>query len=168
MSSLLTGRRAPPPPRRPSDPRLPCGACPCRASSLAAASRPSLDRGPVERRVSFDALQLDQTPSMILLSSTTVRAGRSFPSFPLLCGTPGAPLFHPDRHHRRNILMPVTHAFVPTIPVPGEFAGRRALVTGGSRGIGAAVAQQLIDGGATVVTSARNRTDDTPKESTFI
>ena len=64
--------------------------------------------------------------------------------------------------------MPVTHAFVPTIPVPGEFAGRRALVTGGSRGIGAAVAQQLIDGGATVVTSARNRTEDTPKDSTFI
>jgi NAD(P)-dependent dehydrogenase (short-subunit alcohol dehydrogenase family) len=64
--------------------------------------------------------------------------------------------------------MSVTQAFVPTIPVPGEFAGRRALVTGGSRGIGAAVAQYLIDGGATVVTSARNRTADTPKDSTFI
>jgi NAD(P)-dependent dehydrogenase (short-subunit alcohol dehydrogenase family) len=64
--------------------------------------------------------------------------------------------------------MSVTHAFVPTIPVPGEFAGRRALITGASRGIGAALAQHLIDGGATVVTSARNRTDDTPKDSTFI
>ncbi|MEU1623097.1 oxidoreductase [Streptomyces sp. NPDC005722] len=64
--------------------------------------------------------------------------------------------------------MSVTQAFIPTIPIPGEFAGRRALVTGGSRGIGAAVAQQLIDGGATVVTSARNRTEDTPKDSTFI
>jgi NAD(P)-dependent dehydrogenase (short-subunit alcohol dehydrogenase family) len=64
--------------------------------------------------------------------------------------------------------MSVTHAFVPTIPVPGEFAGRRALVTGGSRGTGAAVAQHLIDGGATVVTSARNHTEDTPKDSTFI
>ncbi|GAB2812002.1 SDR family oxidoreductase [Actinoallomurus bryophytorum] len=64
--------------------------------------------------------------------------------------------------------MSVAQAFVPTTPVPGEFAGRRALVTGGSRGIGAAVARHLIDGGATVVTSARNRTEDTPKDSTFI
>jgi NAD(P)-dependent dehydrogenase (short-subunit alcohol dehydrogenase family) len=30
------------------------------------------------------------------------------------------------------------------------------------------VAQHLIDGGATVVTSARNRTEDTPQDSTFI
>lgn len=58
--------------------------------------------------------------------------------------------------------------FVPSSPIPGEFEGRRALVTGASRGIGAAVAQQLIDGGATVVTTARNRTEDTPKGSTFI
>ncbi|MFI6829192.1 oxidoreductase [Kribbella sp. NPDC050241] len=64
--------------------------------------------------------------------------------------------------------MSVTQAFIPTNPIPGEFEGRRALVTGGSRGIGAAVAQQLIDGGATVVTSARNRTEDTPKDSTFV
>ncbi len=36
-----------------------------------------------------------------------------------------------------------------------EFAGRRALVTGGSRGIGAAIAQRLIEGGANVVVTAR-------------
>jgi NAD(P)-dependent dehydrogenase (short-subunit alcohol dehydrogenase family) len=42
------------------------------------------------------------------------------------------------------------------------------LVTGGSRGIGAAVAQRLIDGGATVVTASRSSTEDTPKDSTFI
>jgi NAD(P)-dependent dehydrogenase (short-subunit alcohol dehydrogenase family) len=58
--------------------------------------------------------------------------------------------------------------YSPTISLPDEFVGRRALVTGGSRGIGAAVAQRLLDGGATVVTSARSATDDTPKGSTFI
>ncbi len=51
---------------------------------------------------------------------------------------------------------------------PTEFAGKRAIVTGGSRGIGAAVVQRLLDGGATVVTTARNATDETPKAATFI
>ncbi len=36
-----------------------------------------------------------------------------------------------------------------------EFAGPRALVTGGSRGIGAAIAQRLLDRGATVIVVAR-------------
>lgn len=58
--------------------------------------------------------------------------------------------------------------YSPTVSLPDEFAGRRALVTGGSRGMGAAIAQRLLDGGATVVTSARSATDDTPKSSTFI
>jgi NAD(P)-dependent dehydrogenase (short-subunit alcohol dehydrogenase family) len=49
-----------------------------------------------------------------------------------------------------------------------EFAGKRALVTGGSRGIGAATAQRLIDGGATVVTTARGKHDETPKDAIFI
>jgi NAD(P)-dependent dehydrogenase (short-subunit alcohol dehydrogenase family) len=53
-------------------------------------------------------------------------------------------------------------------PVPDEFAGRRALVTGGSRGIGAAIAQRLLDGGASVVTSARSPNPDTPAGSTFL
>jgi NAD(P)-dependent dehydrogenase (short-subunit alcohol dehydrogenase family) len=53
-------------------------------------------------------------------------------------------------------------------PIPDEFAGRRGLVTGGSRGIGAAVASLLLDGGAQVVTTARSRTEDTPSASTFI
>jgi NAD(P)-dependent dehydrogenase (short-subunit alcohol dehydrogenase family) len=64
--------------------------------------------------------------------------------------------------------MKATNVFVPTSAIPGEFAGRRALVTGGSRGIGAAVARRLIDGGATVVTTARDRAKDTPQDSTFI
>jgi NAD(P)-dependent dehydrogenase (short-subunit alcohol dehydrogenase family) len=58
--------------------------------------------------------------------------------------------------------------FISTPIVPDEFAGRRVLVTGGSRGIGAAVAQRLLDAGAAVVTSARTSTSDTPAESTFL
>jgi NAD(P)-dependent dehydrogenase (short-subunit alcohol dehydrogenase family) len=49
-----------------------------------------------------------------------------------------------------------------------EFSDKRAIVTGGSRGIGAAIVQRLLDGGATVVTTARNATDETPKAATFI
>jgi NAD(P)-dependent dehydrogenase (short-subunit alcohol dehydrogenase family) len=49
-----------------------------------------------------------------------------------------------------------------------EFKGKRVLVTGGSRGIGAATAQRLIDGGATVVVSARSLHEQTPAGATFI
>jgi NAD(P)-dependent dehydrogenase (short-subunit alcohol dehydrogenase family) len=49
-----------------------------------------------------------------------------------------------------------------------EFAGKRALVTGGSRGIGGATAQRLIDGGAKVAVSARNKHAETPKDAIFI
>ena len=49
-----------------------------------------------------------------------------------------------------------------------EFAGRRALITGGSRGIGAAVARRLLDAGARVVVTARARHAETPADATFI
>jgi NAD(P)-dependent dehydrogenase (short-subunit alcohol dehydrogenase family) len=55
-----------------------------------------------------------------------------------------------------------------TAAVHDEFDGLRVLVTGGSRGIGAAVAQRFLDGGAIVVTTARSRTEDTPPRSSFI
>lgn len=51
---------------------------------------------------------------------------------------------------------------------PTEFTKKRAVVTGGSRGIGAAIVQRLLDGGASVVTTARTATDETPKDATFI
>ncbi|RKR84652.1 NAD(P)-dependent dehydrogenase (short-subunit alcohol dehydrogenase family) [Mucilaginibacter gracilis] len=49
-----------------------------------------------------------------------------------------------------------------------EFQGKKALVTGGSRGIGAATAQRLIDGGATVAVAARSRHEQTPAGASFI
>ena len=49
-----------------------------------------------------------------------------------------------------------------------EFSGRRALITGGTRGIGAAIAQRLLDAGAQVVVSARSRNEATPAAATFI
>lgn len=42
--------------------------------------------------------------------------------------------------------------------IPDEFNGKRALVTGGTAGIGKAVVRRLLDGGATVMTTARTKT----------
>ena len=49
-----------------------------------------------------------------------------------------------------------------------ELIGRRALVTGGTRGIGAAIAQRLLDAGAQVVVTARSRSDSSPAGATFV
>jgi NAD(P)-dependent dehydrogenase (short-subunit alcohol dehydrogenase family) len=51
---------------------------------------------------------------------------------------------------------------------PSEFAGKRVVVTGGSRGIGAAIVQRFLDGGATVVATARSATPETPIAASFI
>ncbi|MEU7484803.1 oxidoreductase [Streptomyces sp. NPDC042319] len=49
-----------------------------------------------------------------------------------------------------------------------ELAGKRALVTGGSRGIGAAVVRQLLGAGAEVLTTARSATNTVPEGAAFV
>ncbi|MFE4366797.1 SDR family oxidoreductase [Streptomyces sp. NPDC056835] len=49
-----------------------------------------------------------------------------------------------------------------------ELAGERALVTGGSRGIGAAVVRQFPDAGADVLTTARSARGTVPEGATFV
>ncbi|TDD53238.1 SDR family oxidoreductase [Nonomuraea terrae] len=49
-----------------------------------------------------------------------------------------------------------------------ELAGKRALVTGGSRGIGAAVVRRLLDAGAEVLTTARSAKSTVPEGATFV
>ncbi|MFF1687101.1 MULTISPECIES: oxidoreductase [unclassified Streptomyces] len=49
-----------------------------------------------------------------------------------------------------------------------ELEGKRALVTGGSRGIGAAVVRQLLDAGAEVLTTARSATATVPEGAAFV
>ncbi|MEV7192608.1 oxidoreductase [Streptomyces sp. NPDC093510] len=49
-----------------------------------------------------------------------------------------------------------------------ELAGKRALVTGGSRGIGAALVRHLLDAGAQVLTSARSAPGTVPDGAAFV
>lgn len=55
-----------------------------------------------------------------------------------------------------------------TSPAAQDFAGRRVLITGGSRGIGAQIGRRLIDAGASVVVTARSATDTIPKGAHFV
>jgi NAD(P)-dependent dehydrogenase (short-subunit alcohol dehydrogenase family) len=51
---------------------------------------------------------------------------------------------------------------------PHEFDGKRVLVTGSTKGIGRAVATRLRDGGAKVLTTARERTRDLADADLFV
>ncbi|NJP95502.1 SDR family oxidoreductase [Nonomuraea sp. FMUSA5-5] len=49
-----------------------------------------------------------------------------------------------------------------------ELAGKRALVTGGTRGIGAAIVSRLLEAGADVLTTARAATGTAPEGASFV
>jgi NAD(P)-dependent dehydrogenase (short-subunit alcohol dehydrogenase family) len=49
-----------------------------------------------------------------------------------------------------------------------DFAGKRAVVTGGTRGIGAAIVARLRDAGGTVFTTARSAPDDLDQPDLFL
>ncbi|HEX4196579.1 MAG TPA: SDR family NAD(P)-dependent oxidoreductase [Caulobacteraceae bacterium] len=51
---------------------------------------------------------------------------------------------------------------------PDEFAGKRVLVTGGSRGIGAAIAQRFGAGGASVAVTARGSSESIDSTWMFV
>src|SRR6266571_3656292 len=61
-----------------------------------------------------------------------------------------------------SVIATETEALMATASEIQELAGYRALVTGGTRGIGEAVAARLREAGATVLTTARTRPGDLP------
>jgi NAD(P)-dependent dehydrogenase (short-subunit alcohol dehydrogenase family) len=51
---------------------------------------------------------------------------------------------------------------------PAEFAGKRALVTGGTKGMGEAIVRRLAIGGATVATTARSPLPESQAVELFV
>ena len=49
-----------------------------------------------------------------------------------------------------------------------EFSGRRVLVTGGTKGLGASMVHRFLLGGAKVATTARSPSDDNPADVMFV
>ena len=52
--------------------------------------------------------------------------------------------------------------------IGSDLSGKRVVVTGGTRGIGAAIVRQLLDAGAKVIGSARTPVNDFAKDATFV
>jgi NAD(P)-dependent dehydrogenase (short-subunit alcohol dehydrogenase family) len=59
-------------------------------------------------------------------------------------------------------------AATPFTVDPREFAGKRALVTGGTKGMGEAIVRRLVAGGATVATTARSPLPEGQHPSLFV
>jgi NAD(P)-dependent dehydrogenase (short-subunit alcohol dehydrogenase family) len=56
----------------------------------------------------------------------------------------------------------------PADTTTADLSGRRAVVTGGIRGIGAAITERLLGAGASVVMAARSLPADTPEGASFV
>jgi len=54
------------------------------------------------------------------------------------------------------------------LPEATQFSGKRALVTGGTKGIGEAIVRRLSAGGATVATTARSASPGNPSAALFV
>src|SRR5258708_28753780 len=67
-----------------------------------------------------------------------------------------------------SVIATATEALMAAASEIQELAGYRALVTGGTQGIGAAVASRLREAGATVLTTARRRPDALVSDHLFV